>query len=146
MKRKSSSGSGFFTIRLVLGFLLCLAGCLLAFQASGAGSGSAPAVERTVAASETSPAVVAKAKPRESHLRKTARTFRGDLRSLPRVKPKEKERPEFEDPPLNPRRYVPPGGVTKKDRAAVPSVGPGINAPAPAPLHVFEGLDRSTWG
>src|SRR5262249_43843861 len=86
-------------------------------------------------------------KPREEHLTK-AHDFNGDLRSLPYKKPVRRERRELEGPELNPRFYVPPGGSApeaQSSSAMAPSI-PQINAPAPAPLNVFEGLDRFNWG
>lgn len=87
-------------------------------------------------------------KPRELRLNKTRRSFDGDLRSLPRRRPAFRERRELEEPALNPRMYVPPGGVAQESKALSPAVvaPPGPSAPAPAPNNVFEGLDRFNWG
>ena len=147
MKKNSSSKSAFFSVRVLFAFILCSAGGLLGFAALGAPANPAPSVEQAVDANNTtSTPVVASAKPQESRLVRTARAFNGDLRTLPRVKPVERERQELEDPPLNPRMYVPPGGTIPTTQASIPSVAPGINAPAPPTLNVFEGLDRFNWG
>jgi hypothetical protein len=90
-------------------------------------------------------------KPRELHLTK-AHDFNGDLRNLPRRRPVQQERPELEGPAPNPRMYVPPGDLAPQGQSSnaqsdvTPSVAPQASAPAPAPLNVFEGLDRFNWG
>ena len=86
-------------------------------------------------------------KPREERLIK-AREFKGDLRTLPYRRPKvRRERPERELEP-NPTFYVSPGTEAPK-RRQVPQTSvlpPRPSAPAAAPINVFEGLDRFTWG
>src|SRR5438270_1703646 len=146
MKKMSSKTSGFLNIRVLFAFILCLTGGLLGFAALGAPADPAASVDRTATADTTNRPVTTTAKPQETRLVKTARAFKGDLRSLPRVKPVERERPELEGPEINPRMYVPPGGLTNNNQPAIASVAPGISAPAPAPLNVFEGLDRFNWG
>ena len=47
---------------------------------------------------------------------------------------------------MNARMYVPPGGVIDNRQAAIAPAAPEISAPAPAPLNVFEGLDRFNFG
>jgi hypothetical protein len=86
--------------------------------------------------------------PKEDRLLKARRDFKGDLRNLPRTRPPQRERNEPEPPPLNPSFYVPPGGVVPQTPAVEPGpvITPQANAPAPAPLNVFEGLDRFNWG
>ena len=79
-------------------------------------------------------------KPREERLTK-ATTFNGDLRALPHRKPVQRERPELNEPALNPT--LAPGIPATAPSA--PQIG-GPSAPAPAPLNVFEGLDRFNWG
>jgi len=79
-------------------------------------------------------------KPKEALLTR-ARSFDGDLRNLPRRKPVQRERPEIEGPELDP--VFAPG--TPPTAPSAPEIG-GPSAPAPAPLHVFEGLDRFNWG
>ncbi len=79
-------------------------------------------------------------KPKEERLTK-AHSFDGDLRNLPRHKPVPRERPELEGPEPNP--VFAPG--TPPTAPSVPEVG-GPSAPAPAPLNVFDGLDRFNWG
>src|SRR6185503_2513352 len=64
-----------------------------------------------------------------------------DLRKLPHTKPKQQERPEFEEPEPNPTEL--PSGLTAP---AASISAPGPSAPAPAPNAVYEGLDRFTWG
>jgi len=86
-------------------------------------------------------------KPREERLIK-AHEFKGDLRRLPRTRPPQRERRELEPPEMNPRFYVPPGGVSPQSQTPEqgPSITPQANAPAPPPANVFEGLDRLNWG
>ena len=90
-------------------------------------------------------------KPKEGRLTK-AHDFYGDLRNLPRQRPIERERRELEGPPSNPTLYVPPDkgiatGKPSTERSdTTPSAAPVLAAPAPAPLNVFEGLDRFNWG
>src|SRR5258706_9803990 len=79
-------------------------------------------------------------KPREERLTK-ATTFNGDLRALPHRKPVQRERRELDEPALNPT-LAPRIPATAP---SAPQIG-GPSAPAPAPLNVFEGLDRFNWG
>lgn len=65
-----------------------------------------------------------------------------DVRELPRVPVNERERPEMGEPPFNPLE----AGGGRPASTSIPSVAPGANAPAPAPIMNFEGLDRFTWG
>src|SRR6185369_6694919 len=81
---------------------------------------------------------------REERLTK-AHDFNGDVRRLPRTRPTRRERRELEGPSLNPGFYVPPGGATPQiQQQEGPSIAPQMSAPAPT--HVFEGLDRLNWG
>ncbi len=66
-----------------------------------------------------------------------------DLRSLPHTRPVPRERPELEDPENEPR--FAPGTVPSQPSAPQSSV-PSLSAPAPAPIGVYEGLDRFNWG
>jgi Carboxypeptidase regulatory-like domain len=85
-------------------------------------------------------------RPREERLTK-AHDFNGDVRKLPRTRPTRRERRELEGPPMNPGFYVPPGGATPQTQQQEgPSITPQVSAPAPAPTHLFEGLDRFNWG
>jgi len=81
-------------------------------------------------------------KPREERLTR-AHPFNGDLRDLPYSKPVRRERRELEGPQQNPTIYPGSPVSTGIPEAATP-VAP--SAPAPAPLNVFEGLDRFNWG
>jgi hypothetical protein len=87
-------------------------------------------------------------KPKEERLTR-AHPFNGDLRALPHRKPVKRERPEIEGPEPNPT--VAPGTPATAQSAPLlggpsgPAVG-GPSAPAPAPVNVFEGLDRFNWG
>jgi hypothetical protein len=67
-----------------------------------------------------------------------------DLRSLPFVTPEKIERPEREEPPLNPTSA---GALTigTPPSSSLPQP-PQRSAPAPAPLTTFDGLDFATWG
>ena len=78
--------------------------------------------------------------PKEWHLVR-ARPFRGDLRQLPQISPVKVERPEREEPELDPQTFVPPGGrpgAEEPSAPLAPIVGP--SAPAPPPIGNFEGL------
>jgi hypothetical protein len=82
-------------------------------------------------------------KPREERLTR-AHPFNGDLRNLPRRKPVQRERPELNEPEPNP--VFAPGTTTMPATTpSAPQIG-GPSAPAPAPLNIFEGLDRFNWG
>jgi hypothetical protein len=63
-----------------------------------------------------------------------------DLRLLPQTAPERQERPEREPPPVTPVEL--PGGPPAAALAAVP----GPNAPAPATIVNFDGLDFLNWG
>src|SRR3954469_7796218 len=128
MKKKSSTTSGFLNLRALFAFVLCLAGGLLGFAALGAPQDPA-AIDVTQSSETARVPLAASAKPQETRLVKAARTFNGDLRTLPRVKPVQKERPELEGPEIEPRMYVPPGGLPRNNQAAIPSIAPGISAP-----------------
>ncbi|MFL6246902.1 MAG: carboxypeptidase regulatory-like domain-containing protein [Thermoanaerobaculia bacterium] len=73
---------------------------------------------------------------------KRAASRKIDLRKLPRTPPRKRERSEREDPPIT--RTGPDALETTPvvSQSAVPS----LNAPAPAPIATFAGLDFFTWG
>src|SRR4051812_8433112 len=146
MKKKSSTTSAFLRIRVLFALILCLGAGLLGFAALGAPADVSSSVDQAPAASAVDSSSAGPAKPRETRLVKTGRTFKGDLRTLPRVKPMERERPELEEPEIPPKMYLPPGGLTKNSQTAIAPLAPAITAPAPPPLNIFEGLDRFTWG
>lgn len=86
--------------------------------------------------------------PRELRLKRASRSFEGDLRVLPFVKPAVKERPERKPPPVTRVPYVPQNASsaanipldTGAESAAAPS------APAPSTTSNFDGLDNANWG
>jgi hypothetical protein len=78
--------------------------------------------------------------PTEQKLTRAGKPFTGDLRSLPQTKPVRKEKPEREGPTAR-FRFI---GETRTQES-VKSVTK-TNAPAPAPLSSFEGLDFANWG
>ncbi len=80
--------------------------------------------------------------PREERMQR-GEPFHGDLRTLPQVPPAKFERPEFEEPKLNPS--VHPGRFSPVQTNAGANA-PSISAPAPAPSSSFEGLDFTNWG
>jgi len=87
-------------------------------------------------------------KPNEVRMMK-AREFKGDLRNLPQTPPVKMERPEREQPDMNPRVYgsateAPTVGSAPTGSSSSPGIAPA--APAPTPLISFEGLDFATWG
>jgi uncharacterized repeat protein (TIGR01451 family) len=88
----------------------------------------------------TQPGPIPFGKPIETALTRAGSTT-VDLRNLPRTPPKKQERPELEDPELNPVAL--PGGPPPQ--ASTPSV-PGPSAPAPATTLDFDGLDFANWG
>ena len=67
-----------------------------------------------------------------------ATPFRGDLRRLPRVPPRKRERPEREPPFQDLTGRLAPIG----EGLAVPPAA----IPAPSPIASFEGLDFANWG
>lgn len=74
---------------------------------------------------------------------KRARSFNGDLRTLPQVRPERFERPEREEPDPAPAMY--PGAAPRQAEAS--SVAPaGRQSPAPATTVNFDGLDFANWG
>jgi hypothetical protein len=82
--------------------------------------------------------------PREDRLVR-GHSFHGDVRTLPQTPPEKLERPEFEEPALNPKLYS--GTSPAAPSAATVGGGaPSISAPAPAPTNSFEGLDFTNWG
>lgn len=86
-----------------------------------------------------------KRKPREERLTK-GRTFKGDLRDLSYRRPVKRERPEREEPQLNPR--IRPGTQTTPETIEPSTpVAPEVqSAPAPPTTMNFDGLDFATWG
>jgi hypothetical protein len=87
-------------------------------------------------------------RPREWRMRR-ARPFTGDVRGLPQTKPVKAERPEREEPELNPEIFVPPDGSPNqgaKEQSAANVSQSAISAPAPPPTSNFEGLDFNPWG
>jgi hypothetical protein len=81
--------------------------------------------------------------PKEERLTR-AHPFNGDLRTLPYRKPVQRERPELEGPEPHPV-FAPGTSATEPSTPSTPAIG-GPSAPAPAPLAVYEGLDRFNWG
>jgi hypothetical protein len=68
---------------------------------------------------------------------------------LPQTKPVKAERPEREEPQLNPQIFVPPDGLPDqgaKEQAAAAESQSAPSAPAPPPTANFEGLDFNPWG
>jgi hypothetical protein len=82
-------------------------------------------------------------KPREERLTR-AHPFDGDLRNLSRRRPIPRERTEPEEPEPHPA-FAPGTAATAPAGPSTPAIG-RPSAPAPAPLNVFEGLDRFNWG
>ncbi len=91
-------------------------------------------------------------KPTESKLVKAGRSFVGDLRTLPYVKPVKKERIEREGPMPSPVLAGAPilegdrsNDKLNKDYEELPAVS-SPSATAPPPIMNFAGLDFATWG
>jgi hypothetical protein len=83
-------------------------------------------------------------RPTERRLIRAGRTFTGDLRTLPKTKPVNRERPEREDPRHNPimiERGTPASPPATKTPAPLSKL-----ALAPPALMDFDGLDRENWG
>ena len=133
MKKKPAARSGFFYPRILIGFVLCFLGLVLAVFAL------APSPNEPVAGQGTG------GTPREGSLIRAAHSFDGDLRVLPHVPPIKKERPELEQPQPNPRLYQPSGG-TKAPNVPLAPVVPSPSAAAPGPSITFDGLDFANWG
>jgi hypothetical protein len=81
-------------------------------------------------------------KPTELVMRRGA-SSEMDLRRLPQVRPKRRERPEREEPEIE--RTEIQRGNNLQPEAVTPSVAPQ-SAPAPAPIASFNGLDFANWG
>lgn len=76
-----------------------------------------------------------------------AHSFDGDLRNLPFVPARKRERPEREVPRPNPSVLTRDGSTpTPTENGAEQTQAPELSAPAPAPLSTFEGLDNANWG
>jgi uncharacterized repeat protein (TIGR01451 family) len=76
-----------------------------------------------------------------------AHSFDGDLRNLPYVPTRKRERPEREITRPNPSVLTRDGSVTAPaESGAEQTQAPELSAPAPAPLSTFEGLDNANWG
>jgi hypothetical protein len=71
-----------------------------------------------------------------------AGSFTGDLRNLPQIPVRKRERPERDEPV---RELVPLPGAAAREGAAV-TAAPAPSAPAPAPSVSFDGMDYTTWG
>ena len=81
-------------------------------------------------------------KPTELVMRRGAST-QMDLRRLPQIRPRKRERPEREDPEIE-RTEIQRGNNLQLE-AVTPSVAPQ-SAPAPSPIASFDGLDFANWG
>lgn len=81
-------------------------------------------------------------RPTDSKLVKSRKSYDGDLRSLPYVKPVKGERPEREGPELNPVHVGPESENDKDETSSVPVP----EAAAPPPIANFAGLDFAAFG
>src|SRR5712691_11310767 len=133
MRRTPLSRSAFFNLRALIGFGLCFLGVVLALFALDLPTKGQGASSRT---------------PQEMTAVRGARSFHGDVRTLPYIRPVKKERPEREPPPLMPRFYQPPGGTSATPSVSAGSITstPAMSAPAPGPSLTFDGLDFANWG
>jgi uncharacterized repeat protein (TIGR01451 family) len=76
-----------------------------------------------------------------------AHSFDGDLRNLPYIPTRKRERPEREITRTNPGVLTRDGSATAPaESGAEQTQAPELSAPAPAPLSTFEGLDNANWG
>ncbi len=84
--------------------------------------------------------------PSELKLEKASGTV-FDLRTLPSTPPTKKERPEREAPSVIPQPME-TGPTIQSNNPVAAMAGPRAlaNAPAPAPLNTFDGLDFANWG
>src|SRR5437868_5256882 len=90
----------------------------------------------------TNPGQFTAGKPTEMVMKRGA-SLAIDLRKLPQIAPEKRERPEREDPDIE--RTEIKTADNPKTEAVTPSV-PAKNAPAPAPIMNFDGLDFANWG
>ncbi len=91
---------------------------------------------------QTQPGSTSLGKPTEIIMKRGASTTL-DLRRLPQIPPRKRERPERGDPQIE--RTAIQKGINPPPDVTTPSVPP-INAPAPPPIMNFDGLDFANWG
>ena len=142
MRKKHLSQSAFFYLRTLIGFSLCFLAVALALFGFDVPVSQAPQIE-------TQTPIGSNRRPHGMTAVRAARSFDGDLRRLPHIRPIKKERPERAPPPFIPRLYQPAGGTsTAAVTSNVSSSAPAqtFSVPAPAPLFTFDGLDYATWG
>src|ERR1044072_6389126 len=144
MKKKSTSKSAFFNLRVLLASVLCLFGVFVALLASGAfsnlfaqtkGTQQAGAAPRQDAPGTQTPKVIQMVGP--MHLNQ-------DLRTLPYIAPK----PKFEERILTPHNKTGQTGPLPGYHSSGPAQNflKNIWRPAPTmpgPLLTFEGIGRS---
>ncbi|MCU1310192.1 MAG: hypothetical protein JWO20_1317 [Candidatus Angelobacter sp.] len=73
-----------------------------------------------------------------------AKSFSGDLRTLPQTRPDQMELPDREDPESNAIPY--PDATSDAVDPNPNAIVPAVNVPAPATNIAFEGLDFQNWG
>jgi hypothetical protein len=131
MKKKSNSKSAFFNFRVLIGLFVVLAGAFLALLSFGFFS-SAEAQSRKVDNGNADAVAVAHAVTPV-----VAKSFDGDVRTLPPVPCKQDER-EWEE-----RLILPDLPIGPESRATqLPPAVPIVEVPMPPPIQNFEGIAR----
>ena len=131
MKRKSTSQSAFFNLRVLIGLFVFLSGVFLALLSFGFFSSAKAQSPKTGNANARTVAVAGALTP------VVAKSFNGDVRNLRPVPAKEDER-DWEESLI-----LPPLPVGPENRTAqLPPAVPIVAVPMPTPIQNFEGLAR----
>jgi hypothetical protein len=131
MKKKSNSKSAFFNFRVLIGLFVVLAGVFLALLGFGFFS-SAKAQPRNAGNDNADVVAVAQAITPVS-----AKSFNGDVRTLPQVPSKQDERDWEENLILPPLPIGPASTATQLPPTVTIPAGP-----MPTPIQNFEGIAR----
>jgi hypothetical protein len=131
MKKKSTSQSAFFNLRVLIGLFVFLAGVFLALLSFGFFSSAKAQSPKTGNANARAVAVAQTFTP------VIAKSFNGDVRNLRPVPAKQDER-DWEE-----RLILPPLPVGPESKTAqLPPAVPIVAVPMPTPIQNFEGLAR----
>src|SRR4029077_10767854 len=131
MKKKSTSQSAFFNLRVLIGLFVFLAGVFLALLSFGFFSTAKAQSPKAGNANARAVAVARALTP------VFAKSFDGDVRTLRPVPQKEDER-DWEE-----RLILPPLPVGPESKTAqLPPAVPIVEVPMPTPIQNFEGIAR----